>query len=200
MKEMNGNPKSDMDSLIADLVFDRLVFSAQPLEPAEYDNCRFNQCDFSYAGLGKYVFTDCQFNACTLSLANLYQTGLRNIDFTDCKMLGIHFNTCSDFLFSVRFEKCILDMSVFSSMKLKNIRFSQCSLKETDFTEADLSGVAFDQCDLDRGVFDQTNLEKTDFRTAFHFSINPARNRVRKAKFSLTGLLGLLDTYDLDIS
>jgi hypothetical protein len=42
-------------------------------------------------------------------------------------------------------------------------------------------------------------LEKADFRTSFGFSIDPAINKIKRAKFGLSGLPGLLDSYDLDI-
>jgi uncharacterized protein YjbI with pentapeptide repeats len=72
-------------------------------------------------------------------------------------------------------------------------------LIETDFGECDLSEAVFDNCDLARAVFDNTILEKTDFRTAYNFSIDPEHNRVKKAKFSISGLQGLLLKYDIKI-
>jgi hypothetical protein len=42
-------------------------------------------------------------------------------------------------------------------------------------------------------------MEKADFRSAFNYSINPEINRIKKAKFSLTGLQGLLGKYDIEI-
>ena len=47
--------------------------------------------------------------------------------------------------------------------------------------------------------FYQTNIEECDFRTAYHFSIDPENNQVKKAKFSANGLAGLLDKYQLKI-
>ncbi|MCG8343444.1 MAG: hypothetical protein MI684_11495 [Chlorobiales bacterium] len=43
------------------------------------------------------------------------------------------------------------------------------------------------------------HFEKADFRSAYNFSINPKKNRIRKTKFSLSGLSGLLDAYDIEI-
>jgi hypothetical protein len=43
------------------------------------------------------------------------------------------------------------------------------------------------------------NLEKTDFRSSFNYSIDPEVNRIKKAKFDRAGLAGLLDKYDLEI-
>jgi len=49
-------------------------------------------------------------------------------------------------------------------------------------------------------TFDKTMLEKADFRTAYNYSIDPDNNRIKKAKFSQSGLGGLLHKYDIVIS
>jgi len=84
-------------------------------------------------------------------------------------------------------------------MKIKKLQFKNSSLQEVDFTEADASGALFDNCDLARAKFENTVLEKANFRTAFNYSINPELNKIKKAKFSLPGVIGLLDNYDIDI-
>jgi uncharacterized protein YjbI with pentapeptide repeats len=72
-------------------------------------------------------------------------------------------------------------------------------LHEVDFTEADLSGVVFVNCDLAGVIFENTNLEKCDFRSAFNYTLDPEVNRIKKAKFSLSGIKGLLEKYQIDI-
>jgi fluoroquinolone resistance protein len=62
-----------------------------------------------------------------------------------------------------------------------------------------MSGSTFDHCDLSGAVFQESILEKADFRSAMHYSIDPGRNRLKKAKFSLAGLSGLLDQFDIVI-
>jgi uncharacterized protein YjbI with pentapeptide repeats len=69
-----------------------------------------------------------------------------------------------------------------------------------DFTDCDLTGSIFDNCDLTMATFENTIIEKADFRTSFNYSIDLNINRVKKAKFSLLGLAGLLDKYDIDIT
>ena len=102
-------------------------------------------------------------------------------------------------MFSFQFEKSQLDYSTFYGTKLKKTKFIDCSLKETDFEEADLTGSAFQNCDLSGTSFVRTVLEKVDFRTARHFSFDPAVNKVKQAKFSATNLEGLLYHFNLDI-
>jgi uncharacterized protein YjbI with pentapeptide repeats len=77
--------------------------------------------------------------------------------------------------------------------------FRNTQLHETDFTECDLTSSVFDSCDLAGATFDNSILEKADFSSAFNFSINPELNRIKKAKFALSGVLGLLNKYDIVI-
>ncbi len=92
-----------------------------------------------------------------------------------------------------------LNNSSFYKTKIKNTSFKNTQLQEADFTECDLTNSLFDNCDLARTTFDATIIEKADFRTSYNYSIDPEINRIKKAKFSIPGISGLLDKYDLEI-
>lgn len=83
--------------------------------------------------------------------------------------------------------------------KMKNTIFSECSIKEVDFSSADLTGSSFLNCDLSRSLFQHTIVEKVDFRSAINFSIDPEINRIKNARFSSAGIIGLLDKYQIII-
>ena len=57
----------------------------------------------------------------------------------------------------------------------------------------------FENCDLEHAMFDRTILENADLRTSFNYSIDPENNRIRRAKFSITAVAGLLEKYDIEI-
>ena len=134
-----------------------------------------------------------------MSAANVNGTSFQETQFTNCKLMGLHFDHCNPFLLSVRFTNCSLNMATFYQCKLQKTIFSHCNLQEADCTEADFSNAVFQQCNLMHAVFDRTNLEKADLRTAVNFSIDPERNKLKKAKFAATALSGLLHKYDLII-
>jgi uncharacterized protein YjbI with pentapeptide repeats len=182
-----------------DKIFDTIDFTTLPLAKGEYENCNFVNCNFSNTDLSVTKFTECSFTGCNVSSANLHKTALRDIAFKDCKLLGLRFDTCNDMLFSVSFDHCIVNFSSFFKRKLKNAVFKHTSFHETDFTEADLSNSIFDNCDLQGAVFDNTNLEKADFVSSFNYSLDPEMNRIKKAKFSISGAVGLLTKYDIEI-
>lgn len=184
---------------IVEKTFETIDFTTKALEKADYEACSFINCSFLNADLSDIRFTDCEFTGCDLSTAKLVKTAFQNIKFNECKLLGLHFDHCSDFLFEVDFENCTLNLSSFYQRKLKKTRFKNCSLQEVDFAEADLSQAVFDNCDLSKAFFENTILEKADLSSAYNYSINPEQNKIRKAKFSMPGVLGLLNKYDIEV-
>ena len=184
---------------VEEKTFDKIDFTEKPLAKGNYENCYFNNCNLSNADLSGIHFSECAFAGCNLSLAKLGGTKFNDIKFKDCKLLGLRFDHCDDFLFSVRFDDCILKLSSFYKRKLKKTVFRNTNLQEADFTEADVSGSVFDNCDLLRATFVNAVLEKADFRTAYNYAIDPEVNRMKKARFSIAGVAGLLGKYDIVI-
>ena len=186
-------------SFTRDRTFDKQDFTEKLLAKGEYDTCSFLNCDFSESDLSEIIFMDCVFENCNLSMAKLKKTALRDIKFHDCKMLGLQFGDCNEFGLDVSFENCNLSHSSFFKTKFRKNLFKNLKLNEADFTEADLSGSVFDNCELTRAIFENTNIEKTDFRSSFNYIIDPEKNKIRKARFSLAGIPGLLVKYDIEI-
>ena len=186
-------------AFIQDQNFDKLDYTQEPLAKGEYENCTFTNCNFEETNLNDIKFISCDFHDCNWSLAQLNGTVLREVKFRDCKMLGLQFETCNDFGLSFSFENCQLNHSTFFQMNIKKTIFRNCQLREIDFSESNLSNVVFDNCDLSQAIFINTVLDKADFRTAYNYSIDPESNRLKKAKFSILGISGLLDKYDLVI-
>lgn len=180
-------------------VIEKQDFSESKPPKTEYENCQFKQCTFINADLSSIKFSDCEFLDCNLSTTKLRQTSFRDVRFKQCKLLGLHFDDCNAFLFSVDFEDCILNLSTFYKLSLKKKIIKNCSLQEVDFGNADLSGTTLENCDLTGATFENTILEKADFRTAYNFAFDPEKNKIKKAKFSREGLIGLLAKYDIEI-
>lgn len=184
---------------ITDRTFKGQDFRKKPLQKAEYENCIFDGCDFSEGYLDHQNFMECEFMDCNLSNANITQTIFNDVSFSHCKMIGLKFEDCNTLFMAFGFNHCILNYSSFYRLKLKNIIFMDSKLIAVDFTETDLTAATFDACELDKAVFYDTILEKTDFSTAYHFNIDPERNRIKKAVFSKANMVGLLTKYDIVI-
>ena len=180
-----------------DINYDKEFKALKTLDAGEYEACTFTNCTFADLDLSKIIFTDCTFDNCDLSMSKINNTAFREVHFKNCKLLGLRFDECNQFLLAFRFTGCVLNFASFYKLKLKNAHFTDCKLEEVEFIEADLTKAVFNNCALERAVFDNSILDKVDFRTSFNFSINPEFNSIVKARFSSNGLLGFLDKYDI---
>ena len=104
---------------ITNRTFDKADFSTAGMTATDYEQCTFNNCNFLNLDLSGIAFLECQFIGCDLSLAKLSKTAFRDVRFKDCKLLGLRFENCSDFLFSVHFEGCNLNLSTFFKKSCK---------------------------------------------------------------------------------
>ena len=181
-----------------DKTIEKVDFSIEELETNYYE-CTFDKCNFSDKPIGRVIFEKCTFKECNLSLVKTSNTSWLDVLFTDCKMTGINFSLSNRFGLSVEFHNCLLSYAFFTEMKLKGTRFIGCDLQNTDFMETDLSNAVFKDCDLCYASFHHTNLEKADFTTARNYALNPAANRLKKAKFSRYGLEGLLTGLGIEV-
>jgi fluoroquinolone resistance protein len=182
-----------------DQLFSKENYTITPLTKGEYEQCKFDGCNFNNCDLSNFKFIQCTFTNCDLSLVKLDKTILQDAVFKDCKMLGLHFYKCNEFALSFQFTNCQLNHSSFFNTKIKNTKFVNCQLKECDLTQADLTSALFDNCDLLDAHFENTNLEKADLRTSFNYQLAPELNKIKKAKFTLNGLPGLLSHYGIII-
>lgn len=179
--------------------FEKVVFIDKKVCNREFEDCTFKNCDFSNSDFSNNTFMDCEFIDCNLSMTNLFGTSLKTVGFTNCKLLGIHFQNCTDFLFNVNFQDCVLDYSSFANKKMPKTKFNSCSMKEVTFTGTNLTNALFDNCNLDGAIFNDTQLKEANFVTSYNYKIDPEFNPMKKAKFSTQGIIGLLDKYDIKI-
>ncbi|ABL65997.1 pentapeptide repeat-containing protein [Chlorobium phaeobacteroides] len=180
-------------------VFEKTAFGEKSPVRGIYEECRFLYCCFSNADLSGVTFRKCMFEGCDFTLAKMKNTSLQDVHFIECKLLGVQFGDCRPFLLELWFERCMMRFSTFLKLNLRNTGFRNCDMQEADFSEADLSSAVFEESDLLQAIFFHTNLEKADFRSAFNYSINPETNRIRKARFSIPAVIGLLDVWDIEI-
>ncbi len=182
-----------------DKTFNELNYNGKTVSGREFNNCTFKKCDLTDSNFSNNKFIDCVFDGCNLSVIKLAKATLSSVDFKNCKILGVNFTDCHDFLFSVGFEGCILDYASFMGKKMLKTKFSKSTLKEVTFTQANLAGSLFDNCDLNGAVFNRTDITAANFITAYNYDIDPEINLIKKASFSAQGIHGLLSKYQLKI-
>ncbi|GAB3989251.1 hypothetical protein GCM10028807_13750 [Spirosoma daeguense] len=184
--------------------FDQIFDSPDDL-PTQWIGQEFEQCIFKKLDLSRIAFYDssfinCRFEDCVLANVELGNTKLYDVTFVNSKLPHVDFGVCNPFGFHVDFQSCQLDYSVFLNRKMKKTKFINCSLKEAFFIKCELIGSVFDNCDLELTRFENNDLTQVDFSSSYNLEMNPEDNKVKKAKFSLHNLPGLLTKYGLVIS
>lgn len=179
--------------------FKNIVYTAKETYNREFENCTFENCNLSNAVFVSSKFMDCIFTNCNLTMTKLDHCQLNNVHFKDCKLMGINFSECISIPFIVKFEGCILDYCSFAKKKLVKTTFIDSSMKSVDFTECDLTKSVFSDTDLLNAIFNRTILREANLLSAINYTIDPEMNTLKKAKFSLTGVVGLLNKYGIII-
>lgn len=187
------------NKLVENQTFENTDYTGKIISKTEFYRCHFNRCNFSDCNLSNNTFLDCSFSGCNLSMLKLTGSSLKNVAFKDCKLIGVDFSECNDFLFKVDFDHCILDYSYYLKKKMGKTSFKVCSIREANFTDSDLTQAVFSQCDLSGTVFERTNLSGADLSSSYNFIIDPEANRIKNARFSQHGLGGLLQKYGIII-
>lgn len=185
--------------LTEDQLFQKIDFTRNPFPKGDYEQCEFVGCNFSGVDLNGMNFSDCLFRDCDLSMIKCAKTGFKSVRFLNCKLLGIRFEACNPFLLELSFENCLIKLSSFFRLSLKQTVFKNCEVQEVDFTEADLSKAVFEQCDLNLSTFDRSNLERANLSSASRYIIDPEKNRIKGMCVSRNGLEGLLQKHELQI-
>ncbi|GAB3509090.1 pentapeptide repeat-containing protein [Spirosoma knui] len=193
-----------VDIATAHMEYYKHVFEPSGELPDNWTNHEFEQCllrklDLSRATLAKSNFIGCSFEECNLTNVSLREAKLYDVNFIACTLTHVDFGHCNPFGFHTNFRDCQLDYTVFINRRLKKARFVNCSLKEAYFLKCELNGSVFDTCDLELTRFESNDLSQVDFSSSFNLKLDPDLNKVKKAKFSLYNLPGLLSKYELVI-
>lgn len=187
------------DLLTEDQTFDKIDYTHSAIEKGSYEYCVFRHCNFSNCDLSYIKFLECEFEDCNFSNTTFRATALQDSQMNGCKIMGVHFEECNAFGFSVHFSKCQLDHSSFYKMDLTRSRFTHCRMHGTDLSGANLSSLVLAGCDLLNAKIEHCDLSHADFRKAVNYTLDPDMNTMKKARFSLPEVTGLLAKYNIEI-
>jgi fluoroquinolone resistance protein len=177
----------------ADLEAEEAVFDG-----IEFEDCHFRRCRFPSSTFRSCLFVNCLFEACDLSLLKVPASRFTSAQFTDCKLIGVDWceaSSLTGLTTSMSFQRCVLSYGFFVKLDLTGAQIVECQAHEVDFTGATLQRVSFVKCDLEGAKFLETDLREADFTGAYGYIIDPTRNKVKKARFSLPEAIGLLKAF-----
>jgi len=179
--------------------FKGLKLSEVDLMGRTFDDCEFSDCEFFDCSFRNAAFSECVFNNCNLSNISLTQTKIGEVLFVECKLVGLNFSGCNKLLFSIKLDKCIVQMCNFSGLKMNDFSFAGSEFKDCDFYEVNLSSADFTKCNLEGSLFELCDLSEADFRMATNYTISPNQNKLKKAKFSMPEVLSFLAPLEIEI-
>ena len=198
---------SDLSSMVSSQAdYADQVFKEVHLEHGEIVSSEFYECVFIHCSLVESVFRNCRFvncafRECDLSLVQVPESRFSSTRFENSKVIGVNW-TEADWPTAglgdpIRFLKCAISHSTFIGLSLKGIQIRDCVAVDVDFREADLSQADFGGTDLSKSMFGKTDLSEADLSRARNYSIDPGRNVLKEAKFSLPEAMSLLHSMDI---
>lgn len=168
-----------------------------------FDGCSFKDCNFNEAIFNKTKFIECHFARCNLSNAKLPLSKFTDVEFDECKMVGIDWTRANwprlSLSSPLKFYKCILNDSSFLGLSLSEIVMQACKAHDVDFREGNFSEGDFTQTDFTHSLFNRTNLSEADFTDAINYNIDVLNNDIRRAKFSRDEAVRLLDSLGIEL-
>lgn len=181
------------------MYFEKTFERLTEIPRGEFEACHFKHIQGSESHLSRQSFVGCTFEQCHFNLIQVQETKFQDCLFKDCQLLGVAFEKVYKIGLEIRFEDCWLDHASFVGLPLTKTPFLRCRLTGVDFSGADLREADFSGSSLHQAQFFNTRLEKADFRQAEGFDINPQHNKLKKTKFNISGLPGLLRATGIDI-
>lgn len=188
-------------STYSDELFERLKLGGIQLESISFVDCSFAGCSMVEASMRSCRFQRCKFVGCDLSLVEIQDCEFISVEFEESKLVGLDWTRVRanqpTLGKPIKFKKSILNHSTFIGLNLKDTQVVDCTAHDVDFREADLSQVDLSGSDLQGSLFMDTNLSAADLRSARNYQIDPTRNKISGARFSLPEAMSLI--YNLDI-
>lgn len=174
-------------------------FAGADLKGLKFNAASVSDCDFSRADLTSAEFTDCTFTACNFSNTKMTGAKIRGAKFKECKFMGVDFSRLNSFLLSWTFEDCKAEFCDFKRLDLRSCVFVSSSLKDSDFSAAVMHKTVVSGCNLLGAVFVNTDLREADFTESVNCIIDPSKNKVYGAMFSLQEAASLLAPFGVKL-
>lgn len=184
-------------------IFDDVNASQQHFSGIQFEDCTFNDCDFNEATFKHCKFIHCHFNRCQMSVVKWAYTELFDMNFIECKLIGVDWTQADWPTFRLHpelvFKQCMLNGASFFGLMLNELLFESCQLHDVDFREGDFKHSTIRQCDLFQSQFMRTQLQSVDFTDSVNIDINILNNPLTKATFSRLEALNLLQGLDITL-
>ena len=183
--------------------FKDLEITGIQIRLSTFQDCTFENCTFSETKFQNCRFVNCVFKNCNLSLVEVPGSSFEGIKFENTKLIGVNWSQAQWPAKSIwnplSFKKCALSHATFLGVDLGAVKFRRCEAVNVDFREAKLPQADFAFTDLKDSLFQSTDLTGADLRYARNYQLDPSKNKIQNARFSLPEAMALLYSMDIEI-
>jgi len=192
------------DTQYNDLTLGEIHLDRNQISGGEFYDCSFVLCSFAETEFLNCKFNNCVFEQCDLSLMRVTGSTFPGTRFVNSKVMGVDWTlvnwSASLIGEPLSFLECSINHSTFIGLHLKGISIKDCMATDVDFRDSDLFQANLSGTNFAESLFTNTNLIEADFRNAQNYDINPVKNTLTKAKFSLPEAMALLFSMDIELS
>lgn len=168
-----------------------------------FENCTFQQCNFSSVRFYKCKFVDCVFTASNLSNIRVDYSKFFDTNFNESKLVGVDWTKADwprfNFTAPISFSECIINDSSFFNLNLSELVLEHCKAHDVDFRNGNFTKAKFIFTDFSNSLFMKTNLQEADFSEAENYDIDIFNNEIKAARFSRLEAVRLLNCLDIDL-
>ena len=190
-------------SFFSDQGFDHSRLENKTIISSEFHDCTFTSSIFNEVVFAHCRFVNCLFQDCDLSLLKVPGTFFSACKFERSRVIGVDWTQAdwdsAGLQLPISFKRTAIDHSTFIGLSLPAVQIKDCSVKNVDFRETDLSQAILQGSDFSESLFQNTNLTKADLRGAINYHINPEKNILAGARFSLPEAMSLLYAMNIDL-
>ena len=183
--------------------FKLLIQAPIEIRSSNFHDCIFEKCKLSESSFINCRFISSSFISCDLSLVQVPGSYFSGVHFEKCKAIGINWAQAywqgNGVREPIEFRNCALSHSTFLGVDIKASKFIGCELIGVDFRDANLSSVDFSSSDLNKSLFASTDLMRSDLSTARNYQIDPTKNNIKNAKFTMPEVMSLLYSMEIEI-
>lgn len=184
-----------------DQAFKEVRLERAKIVSSEFHDCVFFRSSFVESAFRRCRFVDCMFTECDLSLMRVPESRFTSTRWESCRMIGVNWAEAdwpkAGLAGPIGFFKSAISHSTFLGLALPGMKIKDCVAMDVDFREADLSGADFGGTDLSQSLFGHTDLSEADLSRARNYHIDPSKNALRQARFSLPEAMSLLHSMDI---
>lgn len=168
-----------------------------------FENCIFENSNFSDVRFYKCKFVDCAFTNTNLSNIKVDYSKFLDTTFNECKLVGVDWTKADwpRFHFSspLKFTQCIMNDTSFFALSLSELQLEHCKAHDVDFRNGNFSKANFTYSDFTNSLFMKTNLKEADFSEAENYDIDIFNNEITAARFSRHEAIRLLNSLDIEL-